>query len=222
MSSEMKTRWEVCCLASDTWTLHCWTLLMLFWRPDSGGFFISGEYISLLLRCRCPELWKSSENRFYKMNSMYCKRSSEMCLWGFQAAVFCWARPQEAAGRPGVLQQICRGPALQSQTQLHLCLPAAHAGLQEEVGSSKTQNLSVTLWQTRVFFRTTSQTYIPADPMTVNSIQVCNQKNFRWRLLTIFASTVGRGATRRGWTCCWNSTCVHLTGRATCETLCRD
>lgn len=83
---------------------------------------------------------------------MCCKRSSEMCLWWFQAAAFCWSRPQEAAGRPGVLQQICRVPALQGQTQLPLCLPAAHARLQEEVGSSKTQNLSVTIWQTRTFF----------------------------------------------------------------------
>lgn len=57
-----------------------------------------------------------------------------MCLWWLQAAAVYWSRPQEAAGRPGVLQQIRRVPAIEGQTQLHLRLPAAHAGLQEEVG----------------------------------------------------------------------------------------
>lgn len=51
----------------------------------------------------------------------------------FQAAPVCRAGPPEAAGRHRVLQQIRRVPALQSQTQLHLLLPAAYAGRQKEV-----------------------------------------------------------------------------------------
>lgn len=57
-----------------------------------------------------------------------------------QAAAVSWSGPQEAAGGHRVLQQICRVPAFQSQTQLHLCLPAPYAGCQDEVWDSNTSH----------------------------------------------------------------------------------
>lgn len=51
----------------------------------------------------------------------------------FQAAAVCRFGPQEAAGRHRVLQQVRRVPAIESQTQLHLLIPATHAERQEKV-----------------------------------------------------------------------------------------
>lgn len=60
-------------------------------------------------------------------------------MTGFQAAAVHGSGPQEAAGRHRVLQQIRRVPEIQSQTKLHLRLPAPHAGRQDEVRDHTSQ-----------------------------------------------------------------------------------
>lgn len=125
----MKTRWSASCMASDTWTPHGWTLQASPWRPHSGGSTQDEQTSCNMSRA------SEEPQRGFKIHLKIVKTC--VCWVGlFFFFLFLGGDAQEAAGRPGVLQQIRRVPAIQSQTQLHLLLPAALAGLQEEVGQS--------------------------------------------------------------------------------------
>lgn len=90
-----------------------------FWRSDSGELAQRRSSRKILFGC-CFFLQ-------IKVIHWFC------CSFCDQATAVSWAGPQETVGGHWVFQQICRVPAFQSQTHLHLLLPPPNAECQNEV-----------------------------------------------------------------------------------------